>query len=721
MSGPAFPLTTLLDRPQWVAWRNELRGGKLTKVPYRAPGYWAKSDDPQTWIAHDHAAAVSEKIVNGAGGGVGIVLGRCGDFWLAGVDLDTCRDPQGGAIEAWAQDVITRFASYAEISPSGTGVKIFCLLDPADIAAAQALMGTPHGRQWKQADGSDHPPAIELHISGRYFTVTWARLESWPDELRVVALEDLRWLIEEAGPSFACNPQPKNRERRGGGDARRAILARLDTAARHNYAIAAALRHAATMRGGSRSEGALGLGAALRRTGWSYEDMKAALLACPATREWATEKLAEGERQFERIWEKAADRSGPQPNGPAGEQQQVADDEAEQAAIRDYLSVKTWIKRNIPAPDRLLGDFVTTTIRAFLAGHTGLGKTMLGLAIAMGMATGAGFLHWRSPRKARVLYIDGEMPAELIKTRCSDALRRLGPDIEIENLFIFGRDLEDEAARMFPTLGKFAPLNTEVGQNFMLALIAKLGGVDVVIFDNVQSLTVGDKKEEATWSDTMPLVILLTTKRIGQIWIDHTGHNTERMYGTATKGWSFDNVGIMTPLADDVPGAHGDIAFMLSFDQPHGKARRRTPENRGDFAAHIIRLKDDQWTSEPANKGANFGKIRPSREPFYDALVTAISKSADGPGRTTLDAWERECEHRGLIERAREGDTGVQRAARAAKYRTAKSDLLAAKWIAIEGDLVIDLKERWAGASDTKPADQPRGRSRSRLENATRA
>ena len=35
--------------------------------------------------------------------------------------------------------------------------------------------------------------------------------------------------------------------------------------------------------------------------------MKAALLACPATREWATEKLAEGARQFQRIWERAAE------------------------------------------------------------------------------------------------------------------------------------------------------------------------------------------------------------------------------------------------------------------------------------------------------------------------------------------------------------------------------------------------------------------------------
>ena len=48
----------------------------------------------------------------------------------------------------------------------------------------------------------------------------------------------------------------------------------------------------------------------------------------------------------------------------------------------------------------------------------------------------------------------------------------------------------------------------------------------------------------------LPLVASLTTKRIGQLWIDHTGHDTSRVYGTSTKSWRFDTVGIMAPLPD---------------------------------------------------------------------------------------------------------------------------------------------------------------------------
>src|SRR4029077_12619441 len=79
------------------------------------------------------------------------------------------------------------------------------------------------------------------------------------------------------------------------------------------------------------------------------------------------------------------------------------------------------------------------------------------------------------------------------------------------------------------------------------------------------------------WNETLPLVGNLTARRIGQVWLDHTGHNTERQYGSSTKAWRFDAVGVMTPLPDDQRGRH-EVAFTLSFEYP-GKARRRTPDN----------------------------------------------------------------------------------------------------------------------------------------------
>lgn len=364
-----------------------------------------------------------------------------------------------------------------------------------------------------------------------------------------------------------------------------------------------------------------------------------------------------------------------------------------------FLAIETWAERDMPAPDRLLGDLMTTTSRTFLVGRTGLGKTLLAQALACGAASGKGFLHWRAGRPARVLIIDGEMPGELLRQRARDTLRRAGIAPPPGNLMIYARDIEEEFAKRFPTLGLMPPLNTEAGHNWTMALITALGGVDAVIFDNVMSLLDGIQKEEEAWRGAIPLVLHLTSKRIAQVWLDHTGHAGDRQYGSSTKAWHFDSVGIMTPVADDQQ-QRGEVAFTLSFDHP-GKARRRTPDNCADFAACVIRLAADKWTASPmhtAARGTGAGKVRPARMPFYDALVAAIGKAPTAPDRTLVTTWELECLRRGLIEpppAPEVKESWQQRSARHVAFRKAKSDLLAAGWIAIEDETVIDLHGRW--------------------------
>ena len=165
----------------------------------------------------------------------------------------------------------------AEVSPSKTGVKLFGLLDQADVPALRELMGTSHGKSWKQPGGGEHAPGIELHVSNRFFTVTGMKVGE-PKELRLISVDDLRWLIEVAGPAIAgkANKKPKA----GPVDVGKDIGDRLERAAKHNPQIASALRNAEKMQGGSRSEGAMGLGATLKRAGWSYADMRDALLKC---------------------------------------------------------------------------------------------------------------------------------------------------------------------------------------------------------------------------------------------------------------------------------------------------------------------------------------------------------------------------------------------------------------------------------------------------------
>ena len=110
-----------LDR--WVLWKNVQRiksnGKKVwAKMPLSAKGGAGSSADANTWVSF--GAAVDEYLL-GDYDGIGIMLGGN----LHGIDLDNCRDPVTGVLSDLAQETLDRVKGYAEVSPSGTGLKIF--------------------------------------------------------------------------------------------------------------------------------------------------------------------------------------------------------------------------------------------------------------------------------------------------------------------------------------------------------------------------------------------------------------------------------------------------------------------------------------------------------------------------------------------------------------------------------------------------------------------
>jgi hypothetical protein len=312
----------------------------------------------------------------------------------------------------------------------------------------------------------------------------------------------------------------------------------------------------------------------------------------------------------------------------------------------------------------------------------------------MGMAFDTGFLDWRSDRPRRVLYIDGEMPAELLIQRITDAARRSKRTDLIDNLMVLSTEEAEAIAKAFPDVGMFEPLNTAEGHQFIMKL-CELLKPDAVIFDNVQCLLAGVQKEEETWLGVLPLVQWLTAKRIGQLWFDHA-NSQAKQYGSMVKSWRFDLVGQMTALPEDQRSPR-ETAFLLTFDPAqHGKARRRTPNNWQEFAPRIIRLRDDEWTSEAASDGGGsaFGSVAPSRRKFHDALVAAICRHG-GTGFAGSAEWQDEAQRRGLIDPSDADETPAQRRSRLRDFRKAKSDLITAGWIVVDGERVTDMKGRW--------------------------
>jgi len=151
---------TALQR--WVLWifvwkENKKGGGKWDKVPHRVCGKKASSTDPTQWNTFKAVYAAYQR--RGAGDtrfdGIGFVLGD----GFVGIDLDDVRNPDTGEIlTPWAVDLIESASTYADVSPSGTGVKLI---------GKGEWTGDWHKKPHPSGIGE-----IEVYDKSRYFTIT---------------------------------------------------------------------------------------------------------------------------------------------------------------------------------------------------------------------------------------------------------------------------------------------------------------------------------------------------------------------------------------------------------------------------------------------------------------------------------------------------------------------------------------------------------------------
>lgn len=144
---------------QWVRWRYE--GPDRRKIPYDCNGgQKASSTNPANWGTFEQAIGPGVELFSG----IGFVFSGDDDF--VGVDLDESVDENGELLPE-ARQIVERLNSYAEVSPSGRGVKVF-LRGSLPIAET--------GRKTK-ANGFKQ---IEFYHRGRYFTVTGEHVPGTP-------------------------------------------------------------------------------------------------------------------------------------------------------------------------------------------------------------------------------------------------------------------------------------------------------------------------------------------------------------------------------------------------------------------------------------------------------------------------------------------------------------------------------------------------------------
>ena len=174
----------LRELPQWVCWKTIVRDGKPTKCPVSPAGGMADSTDPSTWGTFEAALAAYRQSQDLDG--VGFVFAAGGG--LCGVDLDDCIDAATGDMKPWGRRIVDSLNSYTEISPSGTGVKVFL------------RAGKPGTRCRKAYEDGE----IEMYDRGRFFTVTARRLDGVSGDV-----EDRQAEVEALYAAVFGEPEPR--------------------------------------------------------------------------------------------------------------------------------------------------------------------------------------------------------------------------------------------------------------------------------------------------------------------------------------------------------------------------------------------------------------------------------------------------------------------------------------------------------------------------------
>src|SRR5262245_38403559 len=220
---------------------------------------------------------------------------------------------------------------------------------------------------------------------------------------------------------------------------------------------------------------------------------------------------------------------------------------------------------------KLLGDWFCEGDLGFIFAFRGVGKTWLALAIAQALSAGGKLGEWQAHEAVKVLYVDGEMPPDLIRDRCEGLKGNNTGKLEFLN-----HEILFERTRKVLNFTK-----PEVQQAITQRCVNT--GSKVHMLDNLSTLASGMRENEAdSWELVNNWLLDLRRRKIAVIIIHHAGRSGE-MRGTSKRE---DNVFWIIALddakknADDKRGAR----FISRFTKPS----RNTQEDVPAFEWHFV-------------------------------------------------------------------------------------------------------------------------------------
>jgi AAA domain/Winged helix-turn-helix DNA-binding len=218
------------------------------------------------------------------------------------------------------------------------------------------------------------------------------------------------------------------------------------------------------------------------------------------------------------------------------------------------LNGEELLKTDLPRRSLMLAPWLPEKGLAMIFAPRGVGKTWLALSIAHAVASGGEFLRWRATRPQRVLYIDGEMPAETMQARYAAVVAASMTDAPSENFQLLAADLQNDG---LPDLA-----DSDAQRHYSASLV----GVDLIVVDNLSAIARSLRENEAdSWGPVQSWLLAQRAAGRSVIIVHHAGKGGSQR-GTSRKEDVLDSVISLTlpPGHAASDGARFEISFTKS-------------------------------------------------------------------------------------------------------------------------------------------------------------
>lgn len=236
-------------------------------------------------------------------------------------------------------------------------------------------------------------------------------------------------------------------------------------------------------------------------------------------------------------------------------------------------------------------------------GPRGIGKTMLQLGLTAGLVTGTRFLAWSVTAPVGVLYIDGEMPLDELRSRTTSFLVEppKAPLHFLTSEVVYHKTQRD------------LTLTSSEVQDEITAMLDAHPDIRVVILDNISSLFVGiDEDRKRDWEPISAWLVRLRHRGLSVILVHHAGKGGNQR-GTSGREDALDVV-----IQLDRPSQY-DAREGCHFELRFTKAR----SVKGDDVAPLdIRLSEAGGRVQLSYQALEESKLDEVRRLYEDGIIS---------------------------------------------------------------------------------------------------